>query len=303
MSRIRALKIGDSIGIAAPASPFDKKLFTKGIGVLKELGFRPIYGHDIFDQNRYLAGTDERRAKEFMELISNPEVDAIMFARGGYGSQRIIPLLDIEGIKKYRKPVIGFSDITALLIFLSQRADIPTFYGPVLTQLGKKNSDITDKSLFNALTTSEPLGEMPVDDLHVIKGGRVSGKIIGGCLSIINSSIGTPYELQTNGGILFLEDTGEKVYVLDRMLTQLKNSGKLEGVLGIIFGSLISPDEGDHDIEEMIADVLGDFDGPVLTRFSAGHIDDFVTLPLGVEATINASNESVRFTYTEGAFK
>jgi muramoyltetrapeptide carboxypeptidase len=302
MKQLHALKLGDAIGIAAPASPFDKNRFTKGIKVLKDLGFNPIYSHDIFDQNRYLAGTDERRSKELMELICNPKVMAIMFARGGYGCQRVIPLLDVEKIKKHRKPVIGFSDITALLNFLSQEADIPTFYGPVITQLGKKNSSITKESLLLALTTDGPLGAMPTAGTHVIRSGQASGKLVGGCLSLINSSIGTPYELNSEGCILFIEDTGEKVYVLDRMLTQLKNSGKLEAATGIIFGSLIPPEEEPHDIESMIEDVLGDFEGPVVTRFSAGHIDDFVTLPLGVGAQIIANNESVEIKYTDSSF-
>lgn len=137
MTLARALKPGDTIGIAASSSPFDRALFTKGIHALEHLGFKPRHRRDIFDQNRYFAGSDGRRADEFMELLADKSIAAVMFARGGYGSQRVIPLLDEATIHAHQKPVIGFSDMTALLTFLQQSAQLPTFYGPVITQLGE----------------------------------------------------------------------------------------------------------------------------------------------------------------------
>ena len=301
MTSVRALSSGDSIGIAAPASPFDRGRFMRGVGTLKKLGFRPVYRHDIFDQNRYLAGTDERRSQEFMEFICDEAISAIMFARGGYGCQRVIPLLDLEILKRHPKPVIGFSDITALLTFLHQAADVPTFYGPVMTQLGRTKGNITGKSLFRALTSKGTLGPMPMGKAYTIKPGRASGGLAGGCLSLINSSMGTPYELKTSEAILFIEETGEKVYVLDRMLTQLKNSGKLDSVRGVVFGSLIPAENEPHDVETMVQELFDGFDGPVIAGFPAGHTDEFVTLPLGAQVELEAPEDKPpQMTYTTG---
>ncbi len=302
MSTTPALKKGDVIGIAAPASPFDRNKFNKGIRALEALGFKTFYRKDIFDQNRYFAGTETRRALEFMELMENPDVRAIMFARGGYGSQRVIPFLDAKAIEAKKKPVIGFSDITALLAYLRQSAGVPTMYGPVVTLLGSSEGDFTPTALSTALTTKGPIGEVECNDAVILKPGKAAGPIVGGCMSLINSSIGTPYELKTADSILLLEDTGEKMYVLDRMLTQLKMSGAIESVKGIIFGPLKAPDGEEHDADEMIEDVLADFEGPIIRSFPAGHTHSFVTLPLGVKTVLDASNkdESPKLTYIEG---
>ncbi len=299
----KALKAGDVIGIAAPASPFDRAKFMKGVHALEHLGFRAIYQKDIFDQNRYLAGTDKRRASELEELFLNREVSAVMFARGGYGSQRIIPLLDQTSLSRHAKPVIGFSDLTALLTFLRQSCGMPTLYGPVLTQLGAAKGEEEGKALLRALCTKGSLEAMPSGGLSIIRAGTACGAVVGGCLSLINSSIGTPYELKTEGAILFIEEINEKVYVLDRMLTQLKNSGALTQARGILFGSIIPPPEEPHHVEQMIADVLSDFEGPVVTGFPAGHREGFVTLPMGVEARLTADGDTPpRFEYTAGLF-
>ncbi|MFA4873772.1 MAG: LD-carboxypeptidase [bacterium] len=301
MKHARALKPGDTIGIAAPSSPFDRNAFQKGVHALEKLGFKVSFRKDIFDQNRYFAGTDQRRAEEFTELMSDRSIAAVMFARGGYGSQRVIPLLNADALRQHAKPVLGFSDLTALLTFLRQGAGIPTFYSPVITQLGREPHSMTMESLAKALTTSGPLGPISSDGSHTMLPGEASGPLVGGCLSLINSSVGTPYELETTGSVLFIEEVGEKVYVIDRMLTQLKNSGAISKAVGIIFGSLKLPDGEKHDVDAMLADVLSDFTGPVVTNFPAGHSDEFVTLPLGagVELSAPAGGEP-RLTCTEG---
>lgn len=288
MKQIMALKPGDTIGIAAPSSPFDRTKFMKGVHALRHLGFKVFYRDDIFDQNRYLAGTDKRRAEEFVSLLRDKDMAAVMFARGGYGSQRIIPLLDPKVIREHAKPVIGCSDLTSLLTFLRQVCNCPTFYGPVITQIGHSKEPVIVESLMRALTAKGPMGLMPMKEAHTIKQGEAKGPIVGGCLALINSSMGTPYELDTEGSILFIEERNEKVYVLDRMLTQLKNSGKIAVARGIIFGAIIPPKEEPYDPETMIRDVLGDFKGPIVTGFPAGHCDEFVTLPLGVDVEIRA---------------
>lgn len=291
MGKVKALKPGDTIGIAAPSSPFDRTKFTKGVRVIERLGFRVNYRSDIFDQNRYLAGTDKRRADEFTELVKARDVQAVMFARGGYGSQRILPLLDAKILASHQKPVIGFSDLTALLTYLRQNCGFPTFYGPVLTELGGAKTSAAAEFLLRALTLKDALGSVSSRGVKTIKKGKASGPIVGGCLSLIVSSMGTPYELKTDGTILFIEEINEKVYALDRMLTQLKNSGTLKNVRGIIFGAIVSPPNEPYDVESMVKDVLADFGGPVLFGFPAGHTEDFVTLPMGAEVEIVAGGD------------
>ncbi|MDP2600156.1 MAG: LD-carboxypeptidase [Deltaproteobacteria bacterium] len=291
----KLLKAGDVIGIAAPSSPFDRNQFKHGVAELHKMGFEVWHRDDIFQQERYLAGSDERRAEELTELFTKKDVRAVMFARGGYGSQRIIKNLKIEIIKKHKKPVIGFSDITALLTFLMQEAQMPVFYGPVITQLGKNPSARTMESLKNCLMQGNPAPSIDLTHCHILKEGSAEAALTGGCLSLIASGIGTPYELQTKDSILFFEDTGEKVYALDRMLTHLKNAEKLSGVQGIIVGSLEPKEEEVHSIDGMLEDILKDFAGPVVTHFPAGHLDDFITLPLGVTVRLDTQNKKLDF--------
>jgi muramoyltetrapeptide carboxypeptidase len=301
MNRPAALKTKDLIGIAAPASPFDRKKFMHGVHVLEKLGFKVRFSSDIFDQNRYLAGTDERRARELTGLFVDKEVKAIMFARGGYGSQRIIPLLNSEIIGNNPKPVIGFSDITALLAYLRQNASVPTFYGPAITQLGSSPDGFTGEMLAAAISTSGPIGYAAMNGSYALNTGKAEGTFVGGCLSIINSSISTPYEMKTEASILFIEEINEKVYVLDRMLTQLKNSGKLESVRAVVFGSIIPPPDEPHDVVSMIQDVFKSFKGPIVMNYPAGHLDRFATLPLGVDASLDATDANhPRLTFLSG---
>lgn len=280
------LKKGDVIGIAAPASPFSRKKFERGVTALEEMGFRVFYHRHIFSKKNYLAGSDKRRAKELTALFRNKKVRAILYARGGYGSQRIIPLLNPTLLKKNRKPVIGFSDATALLIFLHQKGRVPVFYGPSLTQLGRRNR-FTLQHFQAVLSGPRKKRILSIGNCKVLKQGKARGRFAGGCLSLITSSIGTPYELKTDGAILFIEDTGERVYAVDRMLNQLKNGGKLKKVKGIVIGSL-KPVRGEpHSMETMLRDILKNFRGPVVMHFPAGHTEKFVTLPLGVPAMLD----------------
>jgi len=234
------------------------------------------------------------------ELFKSSKIKAIMFARGGYGSQRIIPILDPHTIGTHAKPVIGFSDVTALLTFLRQECGVPTFYGPVISLLSKDCDPATKEHLLIALTTSGSMGEIPVNGAKILKAGKAQGTLVGGCLSLINSSMGTPYELKTKDSVLFIEDVGEKVYVLDRMLTQLKNSGKFQDVRGIVFGSIITQEGEPHDVPTMIKDVFSEFEGPVVIDYPAGHTKKFVTLPLGAEFSLDATGEKPRMSFQTG---
>ena len=171
----------------------------------------------------------------------------------------------------------------------------------MVTQLGRELHAMTMESLSKALTTAGPLGQISSADSHTMMPGEARGPLVGGCLSLINSSMGTPYELDTSGAVLFIEEVGEKVYVLDRMLTQLMNSGAISKAVGIIFGSLKLAEGEKHDVDAMLQDVLSDYPGPVVTNFPAGHSDEFVTLPLGASVELAAPADSPpRLTCTEG---
>jgi muramoyltetrapeptide carboxypeptidase len=288
MLKPKALKKGDLVAVAAPASPFDAAIFRQSIKNMQKAGFKVTFRKDIFSKERYLAGPDRRRADELNQFFADPNVRAIFFARGGYGLQRILPLLDIEAIKANPKIVLGYSDITALHVFLNRHGIGGTFYGPNAGNMFKLASKRTYDLAIAAVTTDTALGMLPCNGAKTIRAGEAEGTLVGGCLSLIDSSIGTPYELPTDDAILFLEDVNEPVYRYDRMLTHLKAAGKLRNVKGIILGAMSLP-KGEKAVwlKAMIVDVLGEFPGPIISDFPSGHLPPkklFVTLPLGARA-------------------
>lgn len=300
MIKISPLKPGDTIGIAAPASHFDKEAFLSGVKNLKEMGFKVVYREDIFEKERYLAGTDERRASELIDLLQNKNINAILFARGGYGMMRLIPYLEKIQLEASPKIVLGYSDITTLLIYLMQKLNWVTFYGPVVAKDMSHFNDDTKKYFLNAVSSTKALGPFHFPETETIQQGIAEGILTGGCLSLVVSTLGTPFEIDTKNKILFLEDINEKAYSVDRMLTQLKLAGKLDHVRGILCGTFENGGNTEH-IGEAIADVLKDKKIPILTHFPAGHSKIKVTLPLGISVCLDATNKTV--SYLEGALK
>lgn len=299
----KALRRGDTIAIVAPSSPFDRELFQSGVVALEAAGFKIVYRDDIFSKQNYLAGSDKRRAEEFLQYLQDPEVAAILCARGGYGAQRIIPHLNLKKIKAAPKLVIGYSDVTVLLQLLQNELGWVTIYGPSITRhFGGDAPPENLEWLLRTLTEARPLGALPLRETVVVKPGTASGRIVGGCLTLVQMGIGTPYEVQTRDSILFLEDRGEKLYEIDRMLQHLRHAGKFKGVKGIVFGSMIlHPQESDREVTviPMLQEVLADFDGPIVANFPAGHVDPFVPLPLGVMSTL--MTEPLEWKITEAA--
>lgn len=299
----KALRRGDTIAVIAPSSWFDRTLLLDGVATLKNAGFTVVYRDDIFDQQGYLAGSDERRASEFLHYLQDPTVAAILCARGGYGAQRIIPHLNLKKIKTAPKLVVGYSDVTVLLNLLRNELGWVTVYGPTIAKhLGNGAPPENLDWLLRTLTSTEPLGTLPMRDAVVVKPGTAKGPIVGGCLTLAQMGIGTAYDVQTKGSILFLEDRGEKLYEIDRMLQHLKHAGKLKDVKGIVLGSMmLHPQESDkqHDLVPMVADVLSEFNGPVIANFPAGHADPFAPLPLGVMSTL--STDPLEWKITESA--
>lgn len=283
------LSPGDCVAIVAPASYIPKaneKCLEQGAERLRGMGFEVTYAPSLLERKHlYLAGEDQGRAEELMAMFLDPQVKAILCARGGYGCQRIIPYLDPNLIRAHPKPLVGCSDITVLLIYLLQQCLLIPFHGPnVATRQFVEGDNEMAHAFQQALSAPAPITEIICS---VLKGGEAEGEIIGGCLSSLVTTVGTPYEPDLGGKILFVEDVNEPPYKIDRMLTHLKGAGKLAGITGVIFGQMPGCDTEQDLLQEVILDVLKDVEGPVLFNFPSGHGPRNLTIPLGVPISIN----------------
>lgn len=292
----RALRPGGLVALASPSGPMRPEAAAPMVAQLEAWGFRVREAPHAYAQWGYLGGTDEERAGDLNELFRDEEVGAILATRGGYGVTRLLPRLDFEALRRSPKALVGFSDITALHLALA-RIGLVSFHGPVADTAGKRRNDYSLDLLWRALTQPEPLGPVtnPPDGpvLTTLAGGRASGPLIGGNLSLIAATMGTPWEIETDGSILLIEDVDEAPYRIDRMLTQLLEAGKLRGVRGIVFGEPVEIEEPDPNkptltLDEILADRLGTLGIPVLVGFAAGHGFYRATLPLGVRVTLDA---------------
>lgn len=286
------LKTGDTIGIVAPAGPFDPGKFKKGITVLESMGFKTFFDESIFQKHGFFAGADTRRADQVNRLFADSSVQAIVCARGGYGSMRILSFLDFETIQKHPKIFVGFSDISALLSILYEQCRMATFHGPVVTTLAKA-SERTLNALKKALTSpAEP--ELIVEKGKVIKPGICSGIVTGGNLTTLCHLVGTPYVPNLKGKILVLEDVKEMPYRIDRMLTQMKLAGCFDEIGGMILGAF---KECGHpkEIVEIFKDIFEDADIPILAGFDIGHGEHNLTIPVGLAATLDTDKKQLLF--------
>jgi muramoyltetrapeptide carboxypeptidase len=285
--RPRALAKGDLIGVAAPAGPFPEERFRIGLERLEELGFRVRTPRRIFQQEDYLAGSDENRALTLNRLLADPEVKAVMAARGGYGSMRILDRIDLAAVRAHPKIIIGFSDITALLLGLVKRTGLVCFHGPVVTSLA--DVDVESVRHLERLLTGQQVFPLPLDKDRILRPGRAVGPLLGGNLTLLVHLLATGWKPELTGAILFLEDTGEAPYRLDRMLVALKMSGVLERCAGVLLGHF--EDCGTEDeIRSVLGRTLGDFPGPVAAGFPAGHGVTNLTLPVGPRAVLDTDN-------------
>jgi len=288
----RALKKGDTIAIAAPAGPVDPERLAEGEALLAKLGFACKRRPDLTECTGYLAGDDERRASEFMEFVRDPEVNAIVCARGGYGSQRILSLLDADEVRRQAKPLIGYSDITTLLLWQRRCAGLMGFHGPMLERPKDLTADAR-KALVTALLGMGPPGRIAGKAL--IRGWG-EGRLTGGSLAMVTASLGTPWEIDTKGAILLIEETNEAPYRIDRMLTQLRLAGKLTGLVGIGVGCLsgcenpATPTPNAIEVIEEIATPLGI---PVVCELPFGHTDHHLIWPMGARAAIDGDRGEI----------
>jgi len=286
------LRPGDTIGIVAPAGPFDTELFDRGIEVLKSFGFRVHWPKNIFKKIGYLAGPDKHRANQVNRLFLNPEIKAIICARGGFGSMKTLSSLNLDLIRKNPKIFMGFSDISALLSVFYLHCGLVTFHGPVVTTLGKSTQKTKD-TVLNVLS-SDKNPELKPEKGVTIKPGSASGPILGGNLTTLCHLMGTPYEPCFKDHILLLEDTGEATYRIDRMLIQMKLAGCLEGLKGVVLGSFKKC--GDLvEIFRIVEERFSVDEIPILGGFEIGHGRTNITIPLGIEATLDADAKIIRF--------
>jgi muramoyltetrapeptide carboxypeptidase len=293
----RALAAGDRIAIVAPASPFPRDEFDAGIAELTRLGFVPVYDESVFARRRYTAGDPELRAKAFRAAWSDPSVRAIVAARGGYGSVQILPYLRRDEIRRSPKAFIGYSDNTSLLSFITGQCGLVSFHGPMIDgRLARGPAGYDPDTFARVLMQPSPAGVITHPQLEIVRGGEAAGMLVGGTLTQLAASLGTPYAFDPPAGhILFIDEVAERPYRIDRMLTQLRLAGLLARAAGIVFGELPRCDEpggGGPAVRDVIADLLADFPGPILFGLPSGHTGGAcMTLPFGVTARVVTAPE------------
>jgi len=300
-----ALQPGDMVGIVAPASNIKRELLESGCQALRALGYKPFYFDSILEQDIYFAGSVQRRVRELEEMFTRPEIRAVVCARGGYGANYLLNKLDIEKIRSHPKIFVGYSDVTTLLTYFADAAGLVTFHGPMITK-DFSHSGGVDVGSWQAALGGKPEWSVGAESgVKPLVEGYAEGILYGGCLSMLVASLGTPYEIQTKGTILFIEDVAAKPFQIDRMLMHLKLAGKLRDLRGIIFGEMLdcvpSRDQ-DYTLEQVVLRVGGDLGLPVAFGLRSGHVTrGNVTLPIGVRAELNVSQAGVRLRMLEAA--
>lgn len=299
-----AVAKGARVAVIAPASSAQPERIEQGIAALRARGFDPVLSeHARGKHPPYFSGTSAERLADFHAAFADPEIAAIFTTRGGYGSNYLLEDLDLDLIRASPKPLISYSDLTALQTWLLDQTGLVGFHGPLVAGDFSREDGVHSASLDAALSG----GTVEVgaaEGLRVLKPGRAEGVVYGGCLSILTASLGTRFAPQTEGKLLFLEDVGARPYQIDRMLRQLILAGKFDGLSGIVFGEMLdcaSPNTAPNFLDGVTLRVLDWFDGPIATGLRSGHVSrGNVTLPLGVRAELVAE-DGPRLKYAEPA--
>lgn len=300
----KVLRSGDTVGLITPAAYVsDPDRLATAERTVRYFGLKPRFGRNVGKRSGYLGGSVDERLADLHEMFGDPEVKGVFCIRGGYGAGQLLGRIDYDLIRRNPKVFLGYSDITSLHLAIQKRTGLVTFHGPVAVSAFSR---YTQESFRKALFEAKPIGRLanppesnelrPAHTLRALHGGTAHGRLIGGNLSLISATMGTPFEIETRGHILFIEDVGEEPYRLDRMLTQLRLAGKLEAAAGIVWGecSECTPKDYKPSFEstfstaEVIDNLLGDLKVPVLAGLTIGHTDDQLTLPEGVAATLDA---------------
>jgi muramoyltetrapeptide carboxypeptidase len=288
---------GARIGIVNPAYWLEPERQQRAVRVLEDLGYEIVLGRSTKLKQDIYAGTPECRAADIMAMFKDKSIDAIICARGGYGGNRVLPLLDYEVIRANPKIYVGFSDTTGSLTSIAQRSGLVTFHGPMLTTYGKQTIDYNLDTFQNVLSGRANLEIRSPDacKAQTLRSGKARGPLWGGNLTLVNSRLGTNEQIDTSGAIVFLEDIGEDLYKLDRMLLHLRNSGSLDHINGLIFGEMLEMTDSripfGKNVAEIVMDVCGDLDVPIVSNFPCGHGDYQATLPVSHDVELHALDD------------
>jgi len=279
------LKKGDEIGVIAPAGPVSPPEIQPGIDLLESFGYKVNPSPHLYHTNGYLAGDDNTRLEDLHSMFHNGRVKAIFCARGGYGTLRLLEKINFDLIRVNPKIIIGYSDITTLLLAIYKKTGLVTFHGPVVRELSKKrNQDL--ESIFDLVSSDTSL-QVNLTEGIALRPGKARGTLLGGNLSLISHLIGTPFMPPMKKSILFIEEKGEPLYRIDRMLTHLRVSGILEGLVGLVAGEF--EDCGDvSSINQLLVDTVSDLNIPVLSGLPVGHGPENIILPVGVQAELDS---------------
>ncbi len=284
----RPLKRGGKIGVVAPAGFVDDASLAAGVAAMRQEGFEVELAEKINERKGYLAGDEKKRAKDLETFFRRGDIDAIFCARGGFGSIQLLPQLN-AALQRYPKVFVGYSDVTVLLNWLLQKCGMVTFHAPMVAMdIARGLSDRSKEYLWGSVmgekrTWTVNLGE-------VIRPGKSAAQMMGGCLSMLVTTLGTPYAIDTDGKLLFLEDVGEKPYRIERMLTHLKMAGKLEHLAGLVLGDFTQCDgEGPPDVRQIVVELFHKAEYPVVMGMAAGHGQENLTLPFGVKMALDGN--------------
>lgn len=291
----RAVLPGDKVGIVAPASNVKREMLEAGCDGLRRAGYEPFYFESILERDLYFAGSAERRARELEDMFARDDVRAIICARGGYGSNYLLPVLDLKKLAAHPKIFAGYSDLTTLMTVFVDTSNLVTFHGPMVAKDFAFADGVDAASWQNAMSGMAEWEIGAGSGAKPLVAGKAEGTLYGGCLSILVTALGTHHDLRTEGTILFLEDVGAKPYQIDRMLMQLKVAGKLNEVRGIIFGEMMDCRQAlrqDYTLEEVVMRIVGDLRIPVAFGLRSGHVSRAnITLPFGVRARLEVGAE------------
>jgi muramoyltetrapeptide carboxypeptidase len=288
------IQAGDVVGVIAPSGALEVERLQAGTSVLEGLGLRVEVGSAVLARQAYLAGDDETRLADLQRMLADERIRALFCARGGYGSQRLIPRLDLSPLVRAPKPIVGYSDATALLNTVVAAGVVPVHGPMVATDMARGLSSRSLDHLWKLLT--EPTWRWEAEVPETVRTGRARGRLVGGCLAVLIATLGTPWAIDTTDAILFLEDIAERPYRLDRLLTQLRQSGKLSGVAGIVFGTMSTcPAVDGVGPLEVVRACLGDLPCPIGFGLPSGHDArttdcENLALPFGVEVELDTTH-------------
>ena len=305
MIKPKRLKSQSTIGIISPSYWIDENILKQTSEIFTSRNFKLVYGKSIYTKDGPFAGSPELRANDIHEMFLDPSIDAILCARGGYGANKVIPLLDYELIKKHPKIFMGYSDITAFLTSITQKTGLVTFHGPMLSTFKNKLVPYNLDTLVNVLSGKENIRIVEPNELkpNILKFGKAIGPLWGGNMCLLVNRLGTKNQLNTDGVILFIEDVDENLYAFDRMLFHMKEAGMFENIRGLIVGELTEMKDEiipfGKTTDEIILDVCGDLNIPIVTNFPCGHGNYQATLPISLPVELRADNNFVELLFLE----